>query len=73
MNVITSDMTDSFASLKAWREAKRLNQRKAAKILRISQSTYGLLERQLRFVKGKRAKAIMEKTRVPLEVLVGAK
>lgn len=63
--------TRSYPTLQTWREAQQLNQRRAADLLGISQTTYGLLERRRRFVKGEQAKAIMDKTGVPLEVLVG--
>lgn len=62
----------SYPTLKHWRDANELSQQQAAKTLGISQSTYTLLERKKRFVKGERAKTIMEITHVPLEVLAGA-
>lgn len=61
----------TYPTLLAWRTAHGLNQREAAKVLGISQPVYGRIERGTRFVKGQKAKMIMEATRVPLEVLVG--
>lgn len=62
----------TYPNLKAWRSAFRLNQRDAARILNISQTTYSRLERGALTVKGPIAKRLMEQTCVPLEVLVGA-
>lgn len=61
-----------FPDLLTWRTTRRLSQAEAARFLGISQTTYGRLERRVRAARGKRAKAIMEKTGVPLEILVGA-
>lgn len=61
-----------YPDLATWREAQRLSQHKAAEFLGISQTYYGRLERRLQAARGKRAKEIMAKTGVPLEVLVGA-
>lgn len=44
----------------------------AAEFLGISEPVYARLERGARFLKGPRAKMVMDKTRVPLEVIVGA-
>lgn len=62
----------SYPDLKTWRKAKEMSQREAADFLGISQTTYTRLERRIRFVKGRAAAALQDKTNVPLEVLVGA-
>lgn len=64
--------TRSYPDLKTWREAIGLNQRDAATLLGISQTYYSRLERGTQPTTGKRAKVIMTKTGVPIEVLVGA-
>lgn len=61
-----------YPDLKTWRDAKKLSQQQAAELLGISQTFYSRLERRMQAAPGKRAKTIMEKTGVPLEVLVGA-
>lgn len=61
-----------YADLKAWREAHGFSQHEAARLLKMSQTTYSRLERRARALSGKRAKDIMRTTGVPLEVLVGA-
>lgn len=58
--------------LKTWRTKLGVNQRQAAKMLGISQTFYSRLERRTQAMRGKQAKAIVAKTGVPLEVLVGA-
>ena len=62
----------SFDNLLDWREAQRLSQAEAAEVLEISQSLYSKLERGRHFVKGSLAKRLVEKTGVPLAVVVGA-
>lgn len=61
-----------YPDLATWRAAKKLSQGQAAEYLEISQTFYSRLERRMQAAPGKRAKVIMEKTGVPLEVLVGA-
>lgn len=61
-----------YPDLKSWRRAYGYSQDQAAKILGISQTYYGRLERRIQTATGKRAKQIMDVTGVPLEVLVGA-
>lgn len=65
-------ITTEYPTLKAWRDATNLNQRDAAKLLGISQTYYGRLERGLQIATGRRAKFLREKTGVSIEVLVGA-
>lgn len=65
-------VTKHYPTLKAWREAANLNQRDAARLLGISQTYYGRLERGVQSARGKKAKAFTQKTGVPVEVLVGA-
>lgn len=62
----------SYPNLLTWRRAQQLNQRDAAAMLGISQTYYSRLERGEQAATGKRAKGIMAKTGVPLEILVGA-
>jgi len=64
--------TRSYPDLGTWRSAQGLGQRDAARLLGISQTYYGRLERGEQAARGPRAKTIMAKTGVPLEVLVGA-
>ena len=60
-----------FRNLAEWRDELGLNQREAAAVLGISQTTYGRLERGVvTAVRGK-AKRIMATTGVPIESLVG--
>ena len=61
----------TYPSLLAWRRSLHLNQREAAAVLDISQSTYGRVERGIRHVKGPLAKKLMSRTGVPLEKLAG--
>lgn len=49
-----------------------MNTDEAADYLGVSPAVYNRLERGSRYLKGERAKLVMEKTRVPLEVIVGA-
>jgi transcriptional regulator with XRE-family HTH domain len=65
-------ITKSYPNLLAWRTAANLNQRDAARLLEISQSYYGRLERGAQAATGVRAKVLRGKTGVPIEVLVGA-
>ena len=60
------------ATLKEWRDAQRLSQEEAGRVLGISAPSYGRLEMGKLFVKGKKAKRIHEVTGVPLAILVGA-
>lgn len=61
----------SYPSLIRWREEQELSQHEAADLLGISQASYARFEQRKRFVKGELAKRLMERTRVPLEVLTG--
>jgi len=61
-----------YPTLKAWREAHGFTMQEAADSLGVSQPVYIRLEHGKRFLKGQLAKAIMEKTQVPLEQIVGA-
>ena len=62
----------NYPDLKSWREAHGFNQRQAARLLNISQTYYGRLERREQAATGRRAKTIMAVTGVPLAILVGA-
>jgi transcriptional regulator with XRE-family HTH domain len=64
--------TRAYPDLKTWRKAQGINQRDAGKLLGISQTYYSRLERRSLNATGPRAKGIMAKTGVPLEILVGA-
>lgn len=72
IHVMERVTTRAYPDLKTWRDAKRFNQRQAAKLLGISQTYYGRLERREQLAIGKCAKRITELTGVPLEILVGA-
>jgi transcriptional regulator with XRE-family HTH domain len=61
-----------YPDLKTWRDANGLSQREAAKYLGMSQIGYSRFERRVRFMRGQKAKGIVKKTGVPLEILVGA-
>ena len=61
-----------YPNLRTWRDAHRLTCRQAAEQLGMSSGHYNKLERGLIAIKGERAKDVMAKTGVPLEVLVGA-
>lgn len=63
--------TRAYPNLKTWRTAKEMNQREAADFIGISQNAYCRLERGLSSPRREKAKIIMEKTGVPLEVIVG--
>lgn len=69
---MTSRMPRPYPNLYTWRTSNHLNQREAAELLGLTQSTYSRIETGRQPAKGKRARAIMETTGVPLEVLVGA-
>ena len=60
-----------YENLAAWRRACGLNQREAAAVLGMSQSTYRRLECGLRTAVRDKAKRIMATTGVPIESLVG--
>ena len=60
-----------YPTLEAWREAANLSQMEAAKLLGISQTYYGRLERGEQVAVREKARNIMAKTGVPVEVLVG--
>lgn len=61
----------TYPSLKAWRRAWRLTQIQAAHVLGVSQGQYSRLENGTRFPRRIQAKAISERARVPLEVVLG--
>jgi DNA-binding XRE family transcriptional regulator len=58
-------------SLRAWRTKHRLDQREAARILGISQSTYGRFEAKKRFPRPTVAKRIVIITGLSLEIVLG--
>lgn len=64
--------TKTFNTLRAWRRDKGLNQREAAHILRLSQTTYSRIERGVRFPKPKVLKRLVKKTGVSIERLLEA-
>lgn len=72
MSVTKQVTVRPYPDLATWRDAHGLSQHEAADLLGISQTYYGRLERRIQAARGKRAKEIMAKTGVPLEVLVGA-
>ena len=61
-----------YPDLLTWRTSLKINQHTAAQLLGMTQVRYSRLERRVQMAPGKEAKVIMEKTGVPLEVLVGA-
>jgi transcriptional regulator with XRE-family HTH domain len=61
----------TFATLKAWRAALALSQEAAAAKLCLSQPSYSRFENRVRAPKAKLAKAISDKTGVPLESVLG--
>jgi len=67
-----SVITRPYPDLATWREAMGWSQMEAATYLGISQTFYSRLERRVQSAPGKRAKELMAKTGVSLEVLVGA-
>lgn len=69
---VTTHQPLSYPDLLTWRRANRFNQRQAARLLGISQTYYGRLERREQVATGRRAKTIMAVTGVPLAILVGA-
>lgn len=72
MAYIGSTHERPYPDLATWRAAKRWSQRRAAEYLGISQTYYSRLERGVQTARGQQAKALMQKTGVPLEILVGA-
>lgn len=60
-----------YDSLKDWREAHGLSQRDAAKILGMSQSAYAKWEIHRRAPRPNRLKALVAKTGVRIESLIG--
>ena len=64
--------TRPYPDLSTWRAAQGISQSDAAYRLGISQPFYSRLERGLYHLPGKRAKLVMKRTGVSLEVLVGA-
>ncbi len=61
----------TYPSLKAWRTARGLNQRDAAKLLGVSQPVYAQVELGRGRPRAPRGKAISEKTGVSFEVVMG--
>lgn len=61
----------SYASLKAWRAAQKLNQREAAKALGVTQALYARVELGRGAPRPQRAKAISDQTGVPFEIVMG--
>ena len=62
----------AYPTLTAWREAVNLNQREAARLLGFTQSMYARIELGKKIPVRDDLKRITRKTRVPIEVLVGA-
>jgi transcriptional regulator with XRE-family HTH domain len=60
----------AYRSLRDWRRAAGLKQAEAAQILGVTQSHYSKLERRVTGTVGARAVAIMQRTGVPIEVLL---
>lgn len=60
-----------YATLKAWRTARGLNQRDAARLLGMTQSLYSKIELGQNTPRPKRGKNISEKTGVPFETVMG--
>lgn len=60
-----------YPNLKTWRDDQRVGQRAAAALLGVSQSYYSKIERQTQTPNARLAKAITDKTGVPLETLLG--
>lgn len=61
----------SYPSLLAWRTARRLSQREAAKILGVSQPVYAQVELGRVRPRAPRGKAMSLKTGVAFEVVMG--
>lgn len=61
----------TYKSLKDWRAAHGLTQEAAAARLGLRQWSYSRIETRVRAPKPKMAKAISERTRVPLESVLG--
>lgn len=68
---MTTDTKHTHPNLLAWRKSLGLRQVDAAKLLRMTVPQYSRMETG-HPIRGVRAKAIVEATGVPLEVLVGA-
>lgn len=62
----------TFATLKAWREAAQMSTRKAAAYLGMSQTKYSRLELGKGIVRGLEARRVADLTGVPVDALVGA-
>jgi len=60
-----------YPNLKMWRDDQRVSQRTAAELLGVTQSYYSKIERQALTPNARLAKAITDKTGVPLETLLG--
>ncbi len=60
-----------YPSLKVWRHEARLKSGDAARFLAVSPSYYSRIERQQKAPMARIAKAISEKTGVPLETILG--
>lgn len=60
-----------YPSLRRWREESHIDQRTAAQRLEVSEGYYSRLERQLLFPHRTLAKAISDKTGVPIETVLG--
>ena len=60
-----------YPTLSAWRDGQRLNQSAAATRLGVSQAYYSRLERCVQCPRAPLAKAISQRTGVPLEIVLG--
>lgn len=69
---MTKQRIRPYPNLADWRQARRWTQQQAADFLGISQAFYSKLERRTHNLRGKQAKRVMERTGVPIEILVGA-
>lgn len=67
----TTERVRPMPSLKVWREAKKLTQDEAAKILGIGQAYYSKLEQGKQHPRPALLKQITERTGVPIEELLG--
>lgn len=61
----------AYISLKHWREAHDLSQEEAARILNVTQGHYSKLENGRQYPGRRLAKAISDRTRVPIELVLG--
>lgn len=61
----------TYPNLYTWRTENGLNQREAARRLKLSQSVYSRIERHQRAPKPSKAKAISLAANVPLESVLG--